>query len=174
MCVFFVQRFSEGPNFSRVSETEPRWQIVDYFVSFWICCCFRSRQRRSSGMVFYPNMVHILPGYPKQSPEDSKVAMIALFLSLPPEVSQGTILSKDILATVITKNMSSIGKFLNGSIVSVYPTSSPSTESPTNTTSPTKKPPPNGHMVIIGVTVGVCLFVVLIAAFWVVCKKSKR
>ena len=174
MCVFFVQRFSEGPNFSRVSETEPRWQIVDYFVSFWICCCFRSRQRRSSGMVFYPNMVHILPGYPKQSPEDSKVAMIALFLSLPPEVSQGTILSKDILATVITKNMSSIGKSLNGSIVSVYPTSSPPTEPPTSTTSPSEDPSHDDRMVIIGVIVGVCLFVVVIAVSWVVCKKSKR
>mgnify|MGYP002259933277 CR=1 FL=1 len=148
------------------------WQIVDYFVSFLTYCCFRSRQRRSSSMVFYPNMVHILPGYPKQSPEDSKVAMIALFLSLPPEVSQGTILSKDILATVITKNMSSIGKSLNGSIVSVYPTSSPPTEP--STTSPSEDPSHDDRMVIIGVIVGVCLFVVVIAVSWVVCKKSKR
>ena len=119
-------------------------------------------------MVFWPNMVHILPGYPKQSPEDPKVVMIALYLSLPPEVSQSTVLSKDILATVITKNMSSIGKSLNGSIVSVYPASSP-TESPTSTTSP-----PDDRIVIIGVTVGVCLIVVVIAASCVVCKKSKR
>ena len=174
MCVFFVQRFSEGPNFSRVSETEPRWQIVDYFVSFWICCCFRSRQRRSSGMVFYPNMVHILPGYPKQSPEDSKVAMIALFLSLPPEVSQGTILSKDILATVITKNMSSIGKSLNGSIVSVYPMSPLPRKVPTNDLNNSEAV----RMVIVGAIIGICLFVVVvvvvIAATWMVYKKSKR
>ncbi|XP_067048003.1 MAM and LDL-receptor class A domain-containing protein 1-like isoform X2 [Acropora muricata] len=74
----------------------------------------RSRRRRSSDMVFSPNMVHILPGYPKRSPEDPKVAMIAFYLNLPPEVSQGTVLSKYILTTVIKSNMPSIGRSMNG------------------------------------------------------------
>ena len=109
-------------------------------------------------------MVHILPGYPKQSPEDPKVVMIALYLSLPPEVSQSTVLSKDILATVIIQNMPSIGKSLNGFILSVYPTNSPPTKVPTNGN--------RTPMVIVGVTVG--LFVVVIAASLVVYKKSRR
>ena len=77
-------------------------------------------------MVFSPNMVHILPGYSKRSPEDPKVAMIALYLSLPSEVSQGTVLSQGILSTVIKKSiMPSIGRSMDSSIVSVYPLSSP-------------------------------------------------
>ena len=47
-------------------------------VPYLTCRCFISRRRRSSCMVFSPNMVHILPRYSKRSPEDPKVAMIAL------------------------------------------------------------------------------------------------
>ena len=83
-------------------------------------------------MVFSPNMVHILPGYSKRSPEDPKVAMIALYLSLPSEVSQGTVLSQDILSTVIKSIMPNIGRSMDGSIVSVYPLSSPVGEFQTN------------------------------------------
>ena len=148
------------------------WQIVDYFVSFLSYCCFRSRQRRSSSMVFYPNMVHILPGYPNKSSEDPNVAMIALYLSLPPKGSQGTVLSKDILTTVIKSNMPSIGKSLNGSIVSVYPMSPLPRKVPTNDLNNSEAV----RMVIVGAIIGICLFVVVvvIAATWMVYKKSKR
>ena len=122
-------------------------------------------------MVFYPNMVHILPGYPKQSPEDPIVAMIALYLSLTPKGSQGTVLSKDILTTVIKSNMPSIGKSLDGSIVSVYPISLPPRTFPTNDNLNNSVA---NRTVIVGAIVGVFLFVVVIAALWMVYKKSKR
>ena len=104
----------------------PRKLIQDgCSVPYLTCRCFTSRRRRSSCMVFSPNMVHILPGYSKRSPDDPKVAMIALYLSLPSEVSQGTVLSQDILSTVIKSIMPNIGRSMDGSIVSVYPLSSP-------------------------------------------------
>ena len=166
------ESFTKGTHFFHVSETETRWQILDYLASFLICCCFRSRQRRSSGMVFSPNMVHLLPEYPKQSPEDPKVTMIAFYLSLPPEVSQGTVLSKDILTTVIKSNMSSIGRSINGSIVSVEPFSSP--RSPmTNENRNLGNSDGNLTVIVCGIVVG-CLFVVVIVALWVANKKNKR
>ena len=127
-------------------------------------------------MVFYPNMVHILPGYPNKSSEDPNVAMIALYLSLPPKGSQGTVLSKDILTTVIKSNMPSIGKSLNGSIVSVYPMSPLPRKVPTNDKSNLNNSVAM-RMVIVGAIIGICLFVVVfivIAATWMVYKKSKR
>ena len=158
--------------FFRVSETEPRCEILGYSVSFFTCCCFRSRQRRSSGMVFSRNMVHLLPEYPKQSPEDPKVTMIAFYLSLPPEVSQGTVLSKDILTAVIKSNMPSIGRSINGSIVSVEPFSSP--RSPMTNENRNLGKFEGNLTVIVGGIVGGCLFFVVIAALWLAKKKKQR
>ena len=129
-------------------------------VPYLTCRCFTSRRRLSSCMVFSPNMVHIFPGYPKRSPEDLKVAMIALYLSLTSEVLQGTVLSQDILSTVIKSNMPSIGRFMDGSIVSVYPLSSPAGEFQTND----NKSEANRTGATVGGIVGRCLFLLVIAA----------
>ena len=141
-----------------------------YYVSFLTSRCFRSRRRRSSDMVFSPNMVHILPGYPKRSPEDPKIAMIALYLRLPPDVSQGTVLSKYILTTVIKSNMPSIGRSMNGSIVSVYPLSSPAGEFQTND----NKSEANRTGATLGGIVGGCLFLVVIVVLLMVYVKNGR
>ena len=132
-------------------------------------------------MVFSPTMVHILPGYPEQSPEDPKNAMLAFYLSLPPGVSQGTVVSKDILTTVIESNLTSIGRSMNGSIVSVDPLSSRSAALTTGITSLTSQSNDNrnnkseaNRTVIVGGIVGGSLFVVLIAALLVVYKKNRR
>ncbi|XP_044181799.1 cubilin-like isoform X2 [Acropora millepora] len=130
----------------------------------------RSRRRRSSVMVFSPNMVHILPGYPKRSPEDPKVAMIALYLSLPPDVSQGTVLSKYILTTVIKRNMPSIGRSINGSIVKVYPLGSPPGEFQNND----NKSDANRTGATVGGIVGGCLFLVVIVALLMFYVKYRR
>ena len=124
-------------------------------------------------MVFSPNMVHILPGYPKQSPEDPKVAMIAFYLSLPPEVSRGTLVPKDILTTVIKSNMPSIEGSMDGSIVSVDPLLPSSTEFPTNDNG-NNKSEANRTGAIVGGIVGGCIFLVVIAALLVVCVKIRR
>ena len=121
-------------------------------------------------MVFAPNMVHILPGYPKRSPEDPKVAMIALYLSLPPDVSQGTVLSKYILTTVIKSNMPSIGRSLDDSIVIAYPLGSPPGKFQTND----NKSEANRTGATVGGIVGGCLFLVVIVALLMVYVKNRR
>ena len=124
-------------------------------------------------MVFSPNMVHILAGYPKQSLKDPKVAMIAFYLNLPPEVSQGTVVSKDILTTVIESNRLSIGRSVDGSIVSVNPSSSPSMEFQTNRNR-NNKSEANSRGAIVGAIIGGCLFLVVIFALLVVYVKIRR
>ena len=121
-------------------------------------------------MVFSPSMVHILPGYPKRSPEDPKVAMIAFYLNLPPEVSQGTVLSKYILTTVIKSNMPSIGRSMNGSIVIAYPLGSPPGEFQTNY----NKSEANRTGATVGGIVGGCLFLVVVVALLMFYVKNRR
>ena len=147
--------------------------IQDGCSVFLTCRCFRSRRRRSSDIAFSPNMVHILPGYPKQSPKDPKNTMLALYLSLPPEVSQGSVVSKEILTSVIKSNMTSIGGSMNLSIVSVDAfKSSPSAAFQSNDDRSNKSEA--NRTVIVGGSVGGSLFVVLVAVFLVVYKKNRR
>ncbi|XP_068681838.1 cubilin-like isoform X2 [Montipora foliosa] len=87
---------------------------------------------RSSNMTFSPDMVHILPGYPKKSSDDPNVAMIAFYLSLPRESSQSIAVGKDVLTNIVKSNMPSIGRCLGSSIVAVEPLNSPLQEFPTN------------------------------------------
>ena len=134
--------------------------------------CFRSRRRRSSDTVFSPNMVYILPGYPKQSPKDPKNAMLAFYLSLSPEISQGSVISKEILTTVIKSNMKSIGGSMNGSIVSVDPLSSPSAAFQSNDDRSNKSEA--NRMVTVAGIVGGSLFVVLIVVLLMVYRKNRR
>ena len=138
---------------------------------FLTCRCFRSRRRRSSDIVFSPSMVHILPGYPKQSPKDPKNAMLAFYLSLSPEISQGSVVSKEILTTVIKSNMKSIGGSMNASIVSVAPLNSPSTAFQSNDDRNNKSEA--NRMVTVAGSVGGSLFVVLIAVLLVVYKRNR-
>ncbi|XP_068730010.1 cubilin-like isoform X3 [Montipora capricornis] len=81
---------------------------------------------------FSPDMVHILPGYPKKSSDDPNVAMIAFYLSLPRESSQSIAVGKDVLTNIVKSNMPSIGRCLGSSIVAVEPLNSPLQEFPTN------------------------------------------
>ena len=117
-------------------------------------------------------MVHILPGYPKQSPKDPKNAMLAFYLSLPPEVSQGSVVSKEILMSVIKSNMTSIGGSMNLSIVRVSALSSPSAAFQRSDDRSNKSEA--NRTVIVGGSVGGSLFVVLVAVFLVVYKKNRR
>ena len=146
--------------------------IRDCCSVFLTCRCFRSRRRRSSDIVFSPNMVHILPGYPKQSPKDPKNAMLAFYLSLPPEVSQGSAVSKEILTSVIKSNMTSFGGSMNLSIVSVDALSSPSAAFQSSDDRSNKSEA--NRTVIVGGSVGGSLFFVLIAVLLVVYKKNRR
>ena len=140
---------------------------------FLTCRCFRSRRRLSSDIVFSPSMVHILPGYPKQSPKDPKNAMLAFCLSLPSEISQGSVVSKEILTSVIKSNMTSIGGSMNVSIVSADAfKSSPSAAFQSNKDRSNKSEA--NRTFIVGGSVGGSLLIVLIAVLLVVYKRNRR
>ena len=118
-------------------------------------------------------MVHLLPEFPKQSAKDLQVTMIAFYLSLPPEVSRGTLVSKDILTAVIKSNMPGIGKSIDGTVVSVDPWSSSSVVLQTNDNR-NNKSEVNYTKATVGGICGGCLFVVVIAALWAVYVKNER
>ena len=143
--------------------------IQDGCSVFLTCRCFRSSERRSSDMVFSPNLVHILPGYPKRSPKDPKNAMLAFYLSLPPEISQGSVVSKEILTIIIKGNMTSIGGSMNASIDAL---NSPPTAFQSNDDRSNKSEA--NRAVIVGGSVGGSLFVVLIAILLVVYMRNRR
>lgn len=113
-------------------------------------------------------MVHILQGYPKQSPEDPEVTMIAFYLSFPPEISQGTVVSEGMLTTVVESNMQSIGRSMDSSIVSVKPLRSlPMNKFRTNDSEG------NYTGAIAGGVVGGCFFLVVGAVLVVYLRKRR-
>lgn len=129
----------------------------------------RSRRRRSSDIVFSPDLVHILAEYPKPSPEDPEVTMIAFYLSLPPEISQGTVVSKTILTTIVESNMKTIGRSMNSTIVSVELLRQTS-----KTHFRTSEYEGNHTGAVVGGVVGGCLFLFVIGALLVVYLRKRR
>ncbi|XP_074632013.1 cubilin-like isoform X2 [Acropora palmata] len=128
---------------------------------------------RPSDMVFSRNMVHILPGYPKQSPDDPKVTMVAFYLSLPPEVSQGTVVPKDSLTIIVESNIANIGRSMDSFIVSVKPLSLPAKEFQTNNYK-SNELGANHTAAIVGGVVGGCLFLVVIVVLLRAYGRRKR
>lgn len=135
--------------------------------------CLSSHQWRPSYMVFSRKMVHILPGYPKQSPEDPEVTMVAFYLSLPPEVSQGTVVPKDSLTIIVESNIASIGRSMDSFIVSVKPLSLPAKEFQTNNYK-SNKLGANHTAAIVGGAVGGCFFLVVIVVLLRAYGRRKR
>ncbi|KAJ7356090.1 hypothetical protein OS493_027017, partial [Desmophyllum pertusum] len=83
-----------------------------------------SRRRRSSeNMVFSADMVHIVPGYPTQSPEDPPITLLAFYLQLPHGLSD-KVVTKDILQAIVKSDMSRIEGSMGSTISSVKPLAS--------------------------------------------------
>ena len=127
-------------------------------------------------MVFSGDMVHIIPGYPKQSPEDIHVALLAFYLQLPPGFGSENVVPNDVLKDIVNSNMTSIGGAMNGTIVSVQSslTSSPDTfqgEQKNDDSSDEGSKPTN---VIIGASIGGVLFFLIIVALLLTFKKANR
>ena len=95
------------------------------FIYLIIFPFYSSRRKRSSNnLVFTSDMVHILPGYPKTSPDDPFTTLIAFYLQLPQGFSN-TVVNKNVLLDIIKSNVSSIEESLGaGTILIVKPLSS--------------------------------------------------
>ena len=121
-------------------------------------------------MTFSPEMVHILPGYPKQS-DDPAVAMLAFYLSLPEGLSKTAVVNKDVLMDIVKSDMSSIGESMDSTIVSVDPVSQKLEKGSEDDENEGESKPTK---VIIGASIGGVLFFAVLAALVVGYKRTNR
>lgn len=98
-------------------------------------------------------MVHILPGYPKQSDDSPDVFLLAFHLSLPQGVSESSIVSGDVLQKIVMSHKEKIQKSIDGEILS-------GDLIPSSTGKSDKVIPSN---VIIGGSVGGGLLIIVVA-----------
>ncbi|XP_078352104.1 MAM and LDL-receptor class A domain-containing protein 2-like [Oculina patagonica] len=135
------------------------------------CLLTTTSSRRTSStnkMEFTSEMVHILPGYPKKSPEDPLITLLAFYLHLPQGFSEN-VLRNDVLKAIVENDVSSIEESLRGTILllRVHPSSSiESAEESDEESQPTTS--------IIGGSVGGVLLLVIISALVLAFKKSNR
>lgn len=99
--------------------------------------------------------------------------MVAFYLSLPPEVSQGTVVPKDSLTIIVESNIASIGRSMDSFIVSVKPLSLPAKEFQTNNYK-SNKLGANHTAAIVGGAVGGCFFLVVIVVLLRAYGRRKR
>ena len=138
--------------------------VITYFSSF-----YSSRRKRSSGkIVFTSEMVHILPGYPKPSPDDPEVALLAFYIQQPQGFSKAAI-KKEVLKAIVESDTSRIEESVGGTILSVQPLIS--TPEPRKG-SEEESDPQSG--IIIGVCVGGVVLVVIIISLVLLFKRKKR
>ncbi len=150
------------------SNTSALLVLTYLFICVCTFCSFR-RKRSSNNKVFTSDMVHILPGYPKQSPDDPLITLLAFYLQLPQGFSENFV-DKDVLKDIVESDVSSIGGSIGGTISSVQPF--PLTDTPTTDDENDEESKPTS--VIIGASVGGALLLVLIGLFVLSYKKSRR
>lgn len=125
-------------------------------------------------MKFSTNMVHILQGYPKHSPEDFPVVLLAFYLSLPKALANSNVVKKGVLIDIIKNHMPSIERSLGGTIMSVEPlpftTENLEDTNEGNNSSNESKP----TSIIIGTLAGGVLLFVIIAALLLGWKRRNR
>ena len=118
-------------------------------------------------MVFTSDMVHILPGYPKKSPGDPTITLLAFYLQLPQGFSN-SVINKYVLNAIVESGVSSIEGSMSGTILSVQPLfiTTDTTEESDEESKPT--------VVIIAACVGCVLLLVIIVVLVLACKKRNR
>ena len=126
------------------------------------------RKRSSDKMVFTSDMVHILPGYPKESADNPSITLLAVYLQLPQGFS-GDIVNKDVLKAIVESNEQSIGGSVGGTILRVQPLISTS-----ETTKETDDKPKSKNAIIIGLCVGGAILILILIAIFLHFKRRKR
>ena len=125
-------------------------------------------------MTFTPDMVHILPEYPRESPDDPKITLLAFYLSLPKGVSGGTVVNKDVLQDIVKSDMSDIGKSMDSTIDSVAPVESTPDKLQKNNEDEKEDKQSKPTSLVIGASVGGVVFIALVAVFILGCKRKQR
>ncbi|XP_078364332.1 uncharacterized protein LOC144648698 isoform X1 [Oculina patagonica] len=132
---------------------------TDYCAADENQCQFASvssrRKRSSNNMVFTSDMVNILPGYPKQSPDNPSITLLAFYL----QHSQG-IVSKSVLKAIVESDVSSLEGSIGGTILRVQ--SSPTRNG--NGKDDGSDEESNPMSAIIGAAVGDGLLLVIVGA----------
>lgn len=116
-------------------------------------------------------MVHILPGYPIQSPDDPLIALLAFYLQMPQGFSDNVV-HRDALKAIVKSDMSGIGRSMGSTVLSVQPLFS-TTEIPTDKDKD-KDDESKSVIVIIGASAGGVVLFVIIVALLLGFKKSNR
>ena len=125
-------------------------------------------------MTFSNDMVHILPAYPMQSPDDPGVALLAFYLSLPHGLSNSAVVNKDVLKDIVKGDISTIGGSIGGTIVGVDPLPSTTKQLEDKNKSDRNDDKSKPNLIIIFASVGGVSFVVIIAALLLGCKRRNR
>lgn len=113
-------------------------------------------------------MVHIFPGYPKESTEKPSIVFLAFYLQLPKGFSDNVV-NKDVLKAIVESNKSSIEESVGGTITGVQPYIST-----TATTEDSEEKPKSKNAIFIGASVGGVIMVVILAILVLRFKKKKR
>ena len=130
---------------------------------------FSSRRRRSSdNVVFTSDTVHILPDYPKQSPDNPQIALLAFYIQQPQGFPNAAI-KKEVLKAIVESDASRIGGSVGGTILSVQPLIST-----TETTKESDEEPKSKSAIIIGVSVAFVISIVILVAFVLRLNRMKR
>ena len=119
-------------------------------------------------MIFTSDLVHILPDYPKRSPSDSRIALLAFYVQHPSGFSDSAI-NKDVLKSIIVSHRSSIQRSVGGTIFRVEPLFSTA-----ETTQETDEEPKSKHALIVGASVGGGILIVILIGIVLHCKGRKR
>ena len=144
-----------------------------FVLTFFIILLFR-RRRSPKNVNFTADMVHILPGYPKQSDDRPGVILLAFYLSLPQGISESNIVPERVLHGIVMGHKENIQTSIGGEITSVGPFPSGTEQQKDEESDKGNDGKSKLTNVVIGASVGGGLLLIIIAAVLVGCKKTNR
>ena len=118
--------------------------------------------------MFTSDTVHVLPNYPKQSPDNPQIALLAFYIQQPQGFSNAAI-KKEVLKAIVESDTSRIGGSVGGTILSVQPLIST-----TETTKESDEEPKSKNSITIGVSVVFVISIVILVALVLRLNRMKR